>query len=567
MRFVNEVGGVFEITANARKFRDACNNNLVIENEGLVRRSAGSGQVELAGLVCSSVVRVMHNRGVVEVLSGTLALRAQNATAQHTGNFVVAEGATLHFAGNGTQNISGSMGVAGAVLVSGSAVTVEGDLVAPTVTVSGGSLTVTGVGSYGNGTASGGFLGSDGDLTITNLTISSGGISGTNVLTVVSNFVWTGGVMTGSGTTRLEAGSVGVLSGTGEKGLENGRRWENAGTVTWADGDIEARGSGTMRFVNEVGGVFEITANARKFRDACNNNLVIENEGLVRRSAGSGQVELAGLVCSSVVRVMHNRGVVEVLSGTLALRAQNATAQHTGSFEVATNATLTFAGNFPHAFTNTTEFVGLGANRFQAPISLGSDLDLGALTVFFESSASVAGAFTIFNAADGTLTFNKSMTVPGSITVAGVLTVGSSGLTVTISETLTLEATGTINNPGTLQVGAFVDNGGTINGNAPVVIGLPAPVFAITSLGFEGGSGQSADADSSVAFALAPQIVVLKWVADPGTQFVLESSSDLIEWRETPASIEEGSDGHYEGRLFTPQDPSCFFRIRLVLPE
>jgi hypothetical protein len=33
--------------------------------------------------------------------------------------------------------------------------------------------------------------------------------------------------------------------------------------------------------------------------------------------------------------------------------------------------------------------------------------------------------------------------------------------------TLALESTGVLNNPGTVQVGQFVNNGGTINGNPP----------------------------------------------------------------------------------------------------
>jgi hypothetical protein len=200
-----------------------------------------------------------------------------------------------------------------------------------------------------------------------------------------------------------------------------------------------------------------------------------------------------------------------------------------------------------------------GANR----LVLGGDTPWPEGLLDFAGSSSLAGAFQLALGPTGTLRFDHNSTIPGSIAVHGALTLTSSSVTVTIIQTLTLESTGVLNNPGTLQAGAFVNNGGTVNGNSPVVIGLPAPAFAITTIELETVVSQSTSGNPSL-LVLAPKTVVLKWIAFPGAEFVVEHSSNLLEWQEIPASVRETTGGHYEAGLYAHDNPQGFFRIRWV---
>jgi hypothetical protein len=257
--------------------------------------------------------------------------------------------------------------------------------------------------------------------------------------------------------------------------------------------------------------------------------------------------------------VLHNRGVVEVQSGTLQL---NGNGTHSGGFAVATNATLTFAGG-THSVTNGIAFSGLGTVRFQTALQRGAEVDFGTLNVIFEGSASISGAYGMSNAADGTITLNKSMTIPGSAKIAGTLVLANSGLTVTISGTFILEATGVLNNPGTLRVGAFVNNGGTVNGNAPVVIGLSPSSLRINTVRFERGP---ASTEAAMQNARPTLQVVITWQAADSWGTVVESSRDLKHWSEQPSAVREVSPGSFEAVVSNIADTQCFFRLKRLSP-
>src|SRR5207245_8082328 len=105
-------------------------------------------------------------------------------------------------------------------------------------------------------------------------------------------------------------------------------------------------------------------------------------------------------------------------------------------------------------------------------------------------------------ATGSTVQFDHSLTFDGSITVDGTLTLTSASVILTINGTLTLNGGGTLNNPGTVRVGAFVNNGGTINPptNPPVVIGVgpAAPqINGIQLVTSQPGSLQKAHASSA----------------------------------------------------------------------
>jgi hypothetical protein len=116
----------------------------------------------------------------------------------------------------------------------------------------------------------------------------------------------------------------------------------------------------------------------------------------------------------------------------------------------------------------------------------------------FNDNASIAGNFILANTPGGTMRFNTSLVVPGCVDIGGVMTVGSASQTVTINCKLALEPGATLNNPGTVRVGRFDNNGGAVNGNAPVLLGTPlsiSPAIAAAGPGqnisFSGSGGNA----------------------------------------------------------------------------
>jgi hypothetical protein len=279
----------------------------------------------------------------------------------------------------------------------------------------------------------------------------------------------------------------------------------------------------------------------------------IHNAGLFRKSGG-GETRL-----TSDTVALNNSGAVSVESGTLRLEAGGA---HSGGWEIASAGSLLLVGG-THTFNAGTAFQGNGTLRVQTPLQLGADVDFGGLQVVFESSASVAGVFQIANTPGGTITFDKSMTIPGSVKIAGAMTLSSASLTVTVNGTLTLEASGVLNNPGAVRAGLFVDNGGTINGNAPVQIGGASPsalrIGEIRLLSGNDGLGPVAKLHSS------QRRILIRWTAAADGQFELETSADLIRWSTQAATIHEVEPGQYEGRVEGVAQTRGFFRLRQVV--
>jgi hypothetical protein len=241
-----------------------------------------------------------------------------------------------------------------------------------------------------------------------------------------------------------------------------------------------------------------------------------------------------------------------------------------GTFFLGTNAELRFVDASAPAEVLTVGGgaipQGDGTIRFQGNnlLVLEANADFGGLKLIFEVTSSIQGNFTLANALGGSVTFNSSTTVPGSMTIAGILTVANPGVTVIVTGTLTLEPTGVLNNPGTIQVGAFVDNGGTINGNPPIVAG--------------GGSLQLAGPRLEIDLSRSPAVarhqagrldgsVRLTWHALAATQFWIETSGNLASWITAQAMILEVRPGQYQATLPLPDSSPVFFRLRWQEPD
>ncbi|MCL4177942.1 MAG: Ig-like domain-containing protein [Verrucomicrobia bacterium] len=172
-------------------------------------------------------------------------------------------------------------------------------------------------------------------------------------------------------------------------------------------------------------------------------------------------------------------------------------------------------------------------------------------------SSQVTGSGTLTIADGSTWQINNNITIPGSVIVHGTFKLTANSVTVTVQGTLVLEANGTINNPGTLRVGEFIDNGGTLIGNPPLVIG-PQSV-RIDSIELIPGSPLLLQPRSHLPGALT---VILRWQAAPGQSFNIEASSDLMAWTDIAADIAEIEPGVYQARLTVAGWPDGFFQLK-----
>ena len=209
-------------------------------------------------------------------------------------------------------------------------------------------------------------------------------------------------------------------------------------------------------------------------------------------------------------------------------------------------------------------FAGPGTLQVQSSsrLALATDLNFGTLNVVFRDFPTVTGPFKLSNSPGGIMTFNSAITIPGSVEIAGTLVIPVTNVTVQINGTLTLAPSAVLNNAGTLRVGAFQNNGGTVIGNAPQILGLASQLIQILSLEFSTRRNQSAELDRQSLNHPA----TLQWSGPPGAQYEIETSADLFAWIaiETPAT--ELSPGSFQARLgsdFTAQ-PRRFLRVRLL---
>jgi hypothetical protein len=425
----NLASGVIDITVNNAHMignRQA----VIIDNAGLIRRSSGTGFVILNLDCCSSDgTELVQNRGTIEVLTGTLGLTTFNRTAQHTGNFIVAPGASLQFRGNGIQNVTTAIGVAGRISMEAGLGTVNlnGGLSAGTLEMLSGTLNVQGTSSVGAIAASGGNLRCDAATSVTNLALNGGIIGGTNVLSVVSNLTWTSGIMSEHGTTLLLPGSSSLVTGPDGKELR-GRNFANAGTLSWQQSNIGLGDSstGSASVSNLATGVIEISLNGDPGNGrllGCGNSWVIDNAGRIRRSSGTGHILLGYNACSGNNNVLHNRGVIEVQTGIVQVRTHSGISQHSGSFVVAPGAQLLFSGDSA-GIQNVTSAVNVAGKIWMegSTVNLLGGLVVPILDVtggtFNLQSPSTIGVATN---SGGTLNFNDKGIVTNLALISGVI--------------------------------------------------------------------------------------------------------------------------------------------------
>jgi hypothetical protein len=184
-------------------------------------------------------------------------------------------------------------------------------------------------------------------------------------------------------------------------------------------------------------------------------------------------------------------------------------------------------------------------------------VDFRALQLFLEGSSSVAGNFKLSNQPGGSIRIDHNLSFPGSVDLGGLLALAHPSTSVEVARTLTLEATGEIDNPGTLKVGEYVDLGGTLEGNPPVVVGLPGPhsVPVIDDIRIVNGSTQRKVGEA------ASQGLVVRWHGASAGGYQLSGSDDLVHWHAVGATVTAQAGGGWQATLPRPGNEWLFLRV------
>ncbi len=258
--------------------------------------------------------------GTFNVNGGTVSLTGGGAGS---GNFNIASGATLDFAG-GTQTLSapGSVSGAGNVRFSGGSTTL------------GGIYNVAGLTTINGGTAN-----FDGSAAAANVALSAGTLGGAGIFHATGPFVWTGGTMAGPGTTITDG--LFTISGAAGETISGGR-------VVIADAVTNFSG-GNLNFISgsESAGGFTNNGTFNALDDA---DLVLLGTGptpVFANSAGATFVKSGAGTTTDVGIAFTNAGTVNVTGGTLSF--SNTFTQTAGTVallggNVQTSGTLTLQG-------------------------------------------------------------------------------------------------------------------------------------------------------------------------------------------------------------------------------
>jgi hypothetical protein len=184
----------------------------------------------------------------------------------------------------------------------------------------------------------------------------------------------------------------------------------------------------------------------------------------------------------------------------------------------------------------------------------------GGLLSLLESS-DMAGDGNVILGSGSTLRLDHGIGFSGSLAVDGTLTLTSGSVVFDLAGTLALGASGTINNPGRIEVGGFVDLGGTLVGNAPVI--RPGGGVQISGIQLNGVGAVPQNWSSTEG--LFPRVTVVVDCRGPaGSVLSLETSFDLRVWHTTAAAAEALAPGEFRLTVTVPAQGHQFFRLNVL---
>ena len=477
------------------------------------------------------------NSGTVNVATGRLVLTG-GGSAPITGDFNVSSGASLVFFSNFTLASSADVAGAGAVEFLSGTVAVGGSFAIPTVGVSGGTanFNVTPSGlqtlTISAGTAS---FNTAGPLALSTLTLSGGTLTGTPTINTSGLLSWTGGTISGSGainanggllmnggqvfldgrTLNLPAGQSATQSGNAQPFLQNGARFNNAGTFLAQNDNGLNNGGGAASLFSNSGTFTHDTATGDFYVSVpfANSGTVNVATGSMTFAAGFTQSAAGTILGGNLVNFIG--GMVSA-GGSITANVSNSGAVlspgESGAGE------LVIVGNYVQNSGGTfkVELAGAGAGQFDkltisGTAALDGTLDLALLGGFVPASGQQfnvlsydanTGSFTTLMGAPGftesyqatgltvgragvnyvwdagggadTSWFNRLNWGPDGIPNVGDSAALISSATITVSTPASVgsftQSAGILNGVGTLTAGSFTWTGGTQSGSGTTVI-------------------------------------------------------------------------------------------------
>jgi fibronectin-binding autotransporter adhesin len=313
--FNNLADGIFNFSSDATIGTSA--GGIAFNNAGTFNCAVSSGTAAI-GLD-------FNNYGTVNVQSGTLQLESAGT---HTGLFNVAAGATLSFPG-GVHQLNAGSNVSGAGTVNfggGAEHTIAGsyDLTGPT-NISGYAVAI------------------NSNITIpTTVNLISGRLQGSGNFTMTGLFTWSGGTLGGTGATTASGG----ISLTTDAVKSLNRTLNNSGTANYTGSNFSFY-FGT--FNNLAGAIFNLPDDV---------TITTSAGGIAFNNAGTFNCTTSGT--AAIGLDFNNYGTVNVQSGTLRF---DSTGTHTGLFDVAAGATLSFPGG-KHQLNAGSNVTGAGTVNF-----------------------------------------------------------------------------------------------------------------------------------------------------------------------------------------------------------
>ncbi len=304
-------------------------------------------------------------------------------------------------------------------VTSSGTVTVNGLSSTPTASlkITSGSFTVTNFAGQGPLILSGGTfnIGSSTASTASLTHTGSSTLTGTGTVTVTGTATFSGGtyvVESGSGTTDLQAGATGTLSG-GILALDGGRKLQNDAVFNWTGGSISMGNNplgttvGGSTIVNSVGATF-------------NDNVVSS----ISSNSGTNVFSNAGTFATNFSSGTTNIGV---------------TFNNSGGVQVGAGSTLSLNGG---GSSTGGSFSGAGTLQFTNGYT-------------FDAASSIATTNVIFSG--GTIALSGTYTAPHTTLSSGTLNTGSSPITLGTNFTQTggtLSGTGTVTITGSASLGS-----------------------------------------------------------------------------------------------------------------
>jgi hypothetical protein len=365
-RLVNLPGGLVDFQADVSIDRN-CGNNEIFLNQGLLRKSGGTGT--------STIYPTFNNSGTLDVQTGTVSL---NGGGIGNGIFVAEPGATLTYSG-GAYEVDSALAGGGSYRFTGGTVTLNGNLSSSNAVLAGATLA-------GNTVISG------------KLSWTSGGFANNSMVNVATN-----GLMVLAGNNGADYDLKGTLT--------------NAGTIRLVSGNLQFVGAacdnGIGRLVNLPDGLVDLQADV-SIDSVCGSTTLV-NGGLVRKSGGTGT--------STIYPTFNNSGTVDVQTGTISV---NGGGSSQGIFVADAGATLTYGNDYEVDGLLT----GAGTNLLNGSTLTGTGMISNGLFVWRGGTLGTASALTVATNSVLRLTGNNGADydLKGILTNAGTIQLVSGNL-------------------------------------------------------------------------------------------------------------------------------------------